>query len=325
MTEQDRIRRLVWAVVVLGIGALLCTEAKAQGAPKRAVTSPVRVEHSKSEMDGERWAFLTISARESYQNMFGLSIRPRLVVQCTQTGDEHKVRLRLDNVGPLENGDMRIKLDDAEAEAYSFDRLSDGSTYMYGDYENTQQLLGDFFSAKKALIEFEPFMVAGKSIAKFDLGGLRREFEKASECKFSTQPPHYAPVPPAAALQIVDQPVLAVPHYAPVPPAAAPVLPAVTGNSLAKVIERGDLGALRTRLLSGANPNEPDDSVVKGWTPLMAAAYSGNLTAARLLLDSGATLDARTEFGETALDVAARLDETEVATFLRSGAAKRSR
>jgi len=198
---------------------------------------------------------------------------------------------------------MRIKLDDAEAEAYSFDRLSDGSTYMYGDYENTQQLLGDFFSAKKALIEFEPFMVAGKSIAKFDLGGLRREFEKASECKFSTQPPHYAPVPPAA----------------------APVLPAVTGNSLAKVIERGDLGALRTRLLSGANPNEPDDSVVKGWTPLMAAAYSGNLTAARLLLDSGATLDARTEFGETALDVAARLDETEVATFLRSGAAKRSR
>ena len=303
MTEQDRIRRLVWAVVVLGIGALLCTEAKAQGAPKRAVTSPVRVEHSKSEMDGERWAFLTISARESYQNMFGLSIRPRLVVQCTQTGDEHKVRLRLDNVGPLENGDMRIKLDDAEAEAYSFDRLSDGSTYMYGDYENTQQLLGDFFSAKKALIEFEPFMVAGKSIAKFDLGGLRREFEKASECKFSTQPPHYAPVPPAA----------------------APVLPAVTGNSLAKVIERGDLGALRTRLLSGANPNEPDDSVVKGWTPLMAAAYSGNLTAARLLLDSGATLDARTEFGETALDVAARLDETEVATFLRSGAAKRSR
>jgi hypothetical protein len=156
------------------------------GAPKPAGTQ-VRIWHRKSQMDGERWAFLVIPARESYQDMMGLSIRPELVVQCAQTGDEPtmsgwdtKVSLRLDHIGPLENGDMRLKLDDADAREVGFSRLADGSTYtMYHD----QALLEDVLSAKKMLIEFEPFMTASKSIARFDVSGLRREFDKASECR----------------------------------------------------------------------------------------------------------------------------------------------
>lgn len=99
---------------------------------------------------------------------------------------------------------------------------------------------------------------------------------------------------------------------------------AVVAESLAKVVERGDLPTLRARLSSGENPNEPDDSAikVKGWTPLMAAAYSGNIEAARILLDAGATLNAKTEFGRTALDVAVVGGKPQVAELLRSRGAK---
>ena len=97
---------------------------------------------------------------------------------------------------------------------------------------------------------------------------------------------------------------------------------AVVAESLAKVVERGDLAGLRTRLSSGANPNTSDTTPVKGWTPLMAAAYSGNAEAARILLDAGATLDAKTEFGRTALDVAVAGGKPQVAALLRSRGAK---
>ncbi len=52
-----------------------------------------------------------------------------------------------------------------------------------------------------------------------------------------------------------------------------------SAESLVKVVQRGDLATLRARLSTGTNPNEPDDFAinVKGWTPLMAAALSGNL------------------------------------------------
>ena len=91
---------------------------------------------------------------------------------------------------------------------------------------------------------------------------------------------------------------------------------AVSTDSLVRVVEIGDLRALRTRLSSGANPNQPDDSVSKGWTALMAAAYSGNVEAARLLLNSGAAIGAKTQFGKTALDIAVGNGKTEVADLL---------
>lgn len=96
-------------------------------------------------------------------------------------------------------------------------------------------------------------------------------------------------------------------------------------DSLVKVVERGDLVKLRTRLSSGANANEADNSVVKGWTPLIAAAYSGNVEAARLLLDAGAAIEARTQFNKTALDVALSVGNTQVAELLRCRGAKSDR
>ncbi len=92
---------------------------------------------------------------------------------------------------------------------------------------------------------------------------------------------------------------------------------ALASDSLVKVVEMGDLATLQARLSSGANPNEPDDSVVKGWTPLMAAADAGNVDAARLLLDAGAAIDAKTELGSTALDIAIRGGKQQVADLLR--------
>ncbi len=93
-------------------------------------------------------------------------------------------------------------------------------------------------------------------------------------------------------------------------------------DSLVKV-EHGDIAALRARLSSGANPNEPDDSVVPGFTPLMAAAATGNVDAARLLLDARAVIGARTQQGSTALDIAVRGGKHEVAGLLRSRAEPR--
>jgi hypothetical protein len=98
-----------------------------------------------------------------------------------------------------------------------------------------------------------------------------------------------------------------------------------SSDSLAKVVERGDLSALRLRLSSGANPNEADNSSIKGWTPLMEAAFTGNIEAARLLLDAGAEIDAKTQFGKTALDVALGGTKPELAALLQSHGATRGK
>ena len=96
----------------------------------------------------------------------------------------------------------------------------------------------------------------------------------------------------------------------------------VAKDSLAKLVDRGDVITLRARPASGANPNTPDNSVVSGWTALMAAAFSGNVEAARILLDSGAALEAKTGFGKTAMDVALAARKPQVAELLRSRGAK---
>jgi Ankyrin repeats (3 copies) len=96
----------------------------------------------------------------------------------------------------------------------------------------------------------------------------------------------------------------------------------VAKDSLAKLVDRGDVITLRALLASGANPNTPDNSVVSGWTALMAAAFSGNVEAARILLDSGAAIEAKTGFGKTAMDVALAARKPQVAELLVSRGAK---
>jgi hypothetical protein len=77
---------------------------------------------------------------------------------------------------------------------------------------------------------------------------------------------------------------------------------------LITAVHRGNLDAVRKLLSSGANPNVSDTCFIKGWTPLIEAAYSGNVDAARLLLDAGANINAKTEYGRTALEVATAAD-----------------
>jgi hypothetical protein len=199
MTEQDRTRRCICVVVVLGIGALLCTEAKAQSTPKRAVASTsVRVSHGKSEMDGEHWTILAVPAKETYQNMAGVTIRPELRVQCVQKDDDRKVSLIL-TIGPVDVNQLggtalRIKLSGAEVFWYEFGQMSDHSSYMYrgravlgdswysGTFPQDKELLQPVVLSRMVLVEFEPFMVGNATVAKFDVSGLRAAFGKASEC-----------------------------------------------------------------------------------------------------------------------------------------------
>jgi len=76
---------------------------------------------------------------------------------------------------------------------------------------------------------------------------------------------------------------------------------------------KGDLAALssllnRDRSLVNERDREHEGAyevVGKGWTPLHWAAYSGQLQAARLLLDRGADPKARDAFGFTPLHYAA--------------------
>ena len=65
-----------------------------------------------------------------------------------------------------------------------------------------------------------------------------------------------------------------------------------------------DIATVRSLLAAGANPNEADNSVITGWTPLMAAAKAGSEDVAEALIDAHAEVNARNELGETALDVA---------------------
>jgi hypothetical protein len=79
----------------------------------------------------------------------------------------------------------------------------------------------------------------------------------------------------------------------------------VSNGSLGLVAAAGgdDIEAVKARLASGADPNQVDNSQIKGWTPLMAAARSGRISIAEVLLKAGANPNAQNEYGGTALDI----------------------
>jgi ankyrin repeat protein/mono/diheme cytochrome c family protein len=92
-------------------------------------------------------------------------------------------------------------------------------------------------------------------------------------------------------------------------------------TALMDVAARGDLEAARLLLARGADVNAADH---RGYTPLILAAhYDGDaVELVRLLLGHGADIDAVAE-GETALSLAARRGDSEVAKVLRAAAAAR--
>lgn len=67
----------------------------------------------------------------------------------------------------------------------------------------------------------------------------------------------------------------------------------------------GDGNVALVRELLAAKFNIEHRTSIKGWRPLMRAAMNGRLTAASLLLDAGASVDARDDDGWTALMMAA--------------------
>jgi ankyrin repeat protein len=95
-------------------------------------------------------------------------------------------------------------------------------------------------------------------------------------------------------------------------------------SSLMEAAVRGDVSAAKLLLDQGAEVNAADH---RGYTPLLLAAQCDRDSPelVRLLLDRGAGLDAVAE-GETALSLAAKRGETEVTRLLRErGAARATR
>jgi hypothetical protein len=80
----------------------------------------------------------------------------------------------------------------------------------------------------------------------------------------------------------------------------------ILGQSTLLVAAAGkaDIAGVRSLLAAGADPNEVDNAHVKGWTPLMAAAKARSAEVAEAILKAHAHVNAATEYGATALDIA---------------------
>jgi hypothetical protein len=179
---------------------LLCSQCEGQVVAKQpqAPAPSVQVHHAKSEIDDEHWTILAVRAREPYRNVAGTSVRPELKVQCTQKGGDHSLSLILDS-GPVQGeGDgawLHTRLDNGEAIRYGWVEMSDHKSYRYNpnnwfeswlDKGPPRDLIESLLAGKTLLIEFQPFMVSSATVARFDVSGLRKEFNKAPECKLPT-------------------------------------------------------------------------------------------------------------------------------------------
>ncbi|RTZ69395.1 MAG: hypothetical protein DSZ35_02665 [Verrucomicrobia bacterium] len=87
------------------------------------------------------------------------------------------------------------------------------------------------------------------------------------------------------------------------------------------VKRRGNIEAVKQAIADGADVNTMGD---EGETPLHQAALGGHKKVAELLIAKGADLNAKS-YGETPLDLAIRLGQTETADLLRKTAARRGR
>lgn len=88
---------------------------------------------------------------------------------------------------------------------------------------------------------------------------------------------------------------------------------------LSMAIRMGETEVVEALLLKSADPNRR----TRGATPLHEAAAKGNLEVARLLLDHGASWDARDGDSKTALEVAQANNQTRFYFFLEDEIRKR--
>jgi hypothetical protein len=77
-----------------------------------------------------------------------------------------------------------------------------------------------------------------------------------------------------------------------------------TPRSLVDAARKADVAGVRSLLAAGADPNEVDNSNIKGWTPLMEAVKVGSVDVAEALLEAHANVNAANGFGARALDIA---------------------
>jgi ankyrin repeat protein len=74
-----------------------------------------------------------------------------------------------------------------------------------------------------------------------------------------------------------------------------------TVSSPFKLIDRGNIVALRNELDAGLSPDPSDE---QGYSYLMHAARAGNVSIGRLLIERGASVDWQNRFGDSALSTA---------------------
>jgi len=91
-------------------------------------------------------------------------------------------------------------------------------------------------------------------------------------------------------------------------------------DSTHRLIKTGNLLALRHELDRGVDPSLSNKY---GWRLLMLVALYGNTQIGRLLISSGADLDRITDFGETALSLAAHGGHVPFAKMLLAHAASK--
>jgi uncharacterized protein len=92
-------------------------------------------------------------------------------------------------------------------------------------------------------------------------------------------------------------------------------------NSLLFAVSNGDLPMVQYLLTQGADPKE-GDSELNG-TLLMNAARGGYMEIAKLLVQHGVDVNARTLDGETALKIATQKGHNVIVDFLKKAGARR--
>jgi ankyrin repeat protein len=105
-------------------------------------------------------------------------------------------------------------------------------------------------------------------------------------------------------------------------PSASPV-PAGTvndyGGSLIIAASKSDLPAVKALVAKGKNVNEKSPN---GTTPIMEAAWVGNMEMLKFLVEKGADVNAKQDNGTTALKLAKAKGQADVIQFLESSGAK---